>query len=81
MLLAFSPERANHGTPEAISPKTARAASFLGGHFLLNDGHFRAILHSLPPIVHLRRQHIARSCASPWNACKRKYMRHSLAGR
>jgi AraC-like DNA-binding protein len=53
--VAFSSDRANHGTPEAISPETTVAASILGGHFLLSDGHFRALLDSLPPIVHLRR--------------------------
>jgi AraC-like DNA-binding protein len=53
--VAFSPELANHGTTEAISPETAGTVSILGAHFLLSDGHFKALLHSLPPIVHLRR--------------------------
>jgi AraC-like DNA-binding protein len=52
--VTFSPELANHRTPEAISPEKAKTASILGSHFLLSDGHFKA-MHSLPPIVHLRR--------------------------
>lgn len=63
----FTPELAERRPSDALVEDPIRGGPFiLGGHFLLTGSHSEVLLHSLPPIVHIRRE------------ASRKVMRWSL---
>jgi len=63
----FDPALAERKPGDALVDNPVRGGSFiLGGHFLLSGSHSEVLLHSLPPIVHIRRE------------ASRKVMRWSL---
>lgn len=53
----FDPALAERKPGDALIPNaTEGGASILGGHFLLTGSHSEVLLHSLPPIVHIRKE-------------------------
>jgi AraC-like DNA-binding protein len=53
--VAFSKEVATQGATKPTSPERAGTAFIVGGHFVLSDDHFGALLHALPPLIHVKR--------------------------